>query len=84
MATLEEWLQLDDETLALELGKVLTPGPWKHELYWNGTRQIHECLKCKNDIPSTVAPTASFINCSVPDPIKDRLRHGTGTISENA
>ena len=56
MKTAKKWLGYGEE-LALELAKVLTPGPWKHDM---DSRRAGVCHKCKR-LPDGY--------CPVPDPI---------------
>ena len=45
--TAAEWLQLDDDTLAAELAKVLVPGPWEHVFVKDdGDVSTCHCVKC--------------------------------------
>ena len=71
--TVEEWFALGDD-LPLELGRVLTPGPWNHtweEGFWNESETMRislRCSKCKVFTKDTKRDTPSQY-CSVPDPI---------------
>ena len=58
--TVQEWLQLPKPELDIELAKVLTPGPRKHNL-----SHLPHCIKCKHDIVGFEADTP----CPIPDPI---------------
>ncbi len=81
--TAEEWLQLDDKTLALELAKVLTPGPWKHKFDPSTKPGICKCSRCAYKCGGPDRNCQTFrgvtisecnkhrksLNCSIPDPI---------------
>jgi hypothetical protein len=56
--TAKEWLALGDE-LGVELAKVLTPGPWKHD--WGNKSR---CANCARYWPEDIDSP-----CPVPDPI---------------
>ncbi len=63
-------LKMTDEQFVVWASKQLVPEPWKHGSYWNGSRMLQECPKCKKDLPFASEPAfASFPPCSVPDPI---------------
>ena len=76
--TAAEWLGLGD-TLAVELAKVLTPGPWKHKGKWFGVGRHHDwrCKACGKSIKydsldkNEQQKALIFFDepCSVPDPI---------------
>ena len=66
--TIKELLALSDDELALELAKVLVPGPWKHKdsRYDPVLQHGFYCTKCHRDLSNGVIQT----HCPVPDPIK--------------
>ncbi len=64
MRTPEEWLALGDK-LEIELGKMLTPGPWKHSLGRRGSI----CNRCHNPKFGRINGKKTLLHCTVPDPI---------------
>ncbi len=62
--TPEQWLQLTDDKLALELVRVLTPGPWKHDAEID-RYGFGDCRKCSDRLGQKRSPE----HCPVPDPI---------------
>ena len=80
MRTAQQWLGLPKDERALELGRVLTPEPWKHgelELSYQDEDQFLCCAKCDDKIYQVwegghagvkrLAPRPD--SCSVPDRI---------------
>lgn len=67
--TATEWLQLDDETLGLELAKALVPGPWSEDHQWKKSpdeRWEFYCSVCDTHVD---VPDVWGIPCNLPDPI---------------
>ncbi len=60
--TIKEWLALGDE-LGVELGRVLTPGPWEHS--WVSNPNQSQCSRCNGECDLIATPQF----CPVPDPI---------------
>ncbi len=60
--TVKEWLALGDK-LGVELARVLTPGPWRHE--WYGSTDGVLCRKCYDFRDEETTPDL----CPVPDSI---------------
>lgn len=68
--TVIEWLSLDDNLLGVELGKILTPGPWKHNVEPISSQHV-KCNKCRKTICVT-GQKWDFPNsqpCPIPDAI---------------
>ena len=70
MKTTDQWLALPDDKLALELGRVFTPGPWKHCLSQNDSAgvTIRCCSKCDKQWYVDEFPKRK--PCFFPNPIK--------------
>ena len=64
MPTVEQYLAMTDEKLALEAAEVLTPGPWKHK--WAAGGCFTFCKKCQCNMIDKPRESP----CTVPDRIK--------------
>ena len=60
--TVNEWLALPDDKLGVALAKVLTPGPWKHDLVLHGSYSFThwECRKCKQSFKTGQVKSANY------------------------
>jgi len=68
--TPEQWLQIPDDKLGVELAKVLVKKPWKHQEK-NGAYPNRECVKCGKKATYHVnCEPYDKSSCPVRDPIK--------------
>ena len=66
--TVEQWLALGDD-LPVELARVFTPGPWKHDWDACGHNAHNKCQKCGKAWASSNNAIKRNFSCPIPGPI---------------